>query len=50
MSDREFLIWKDEPTTNQEMMELSWKWGEKYSVEVIDETYDVVIPKKTEDG
>ena len=37
MSDREFLIWKDKATTNQDMTELSREWAEENSVEIIDE-------------
>jgi hypothetical protein len=50
MSDREFLIWKDKPTTNVDMTTLAKKWGDKHSVEVVDENYNVVIPERTDTG
>jgi hypothetical protein len=50
MSNREFLIWKDKPTTNQDMTELSRKWAETNSVEIVDEYDDIVIPSRTEEG
>lgn len=50
MSDREFLIWKDKPTTNLDMVELAKEWSEKNSVELVDENYDVVIPERSDTG
>ena len=37
MSDREFLIWKDKPTINQDMTDLSREWAEENSVQIVDE-------------
>ena len=50
MSDREFLIWKDKPTTNQDMVDLSREWGYENTVQIVDEDADIIIPIRTEEG